>query len=461
MKKYQFVISLLYFSSACVFAETELEKLWAKARTYSTDLHSAAYSVEYAESSLKYKRSLYPVSFSSNLASSFNDTYENLSWYTTSSKASINISKKNPFGNSVSGGISYDIERKILNYFSKEINSDNIGYSQTPSVNFSINQSLLPAFFQGYIGDPNTGILSGNFRSENFSKDLKEKSLIEKVTYYYIQARCANRLLEKYRKYVDFYDLRIQAAQELATKSKLSLSEVWSLENKKWEYFQKYVETLNEKENINLNIKNLCGEILEEISIDSALPKSEAELFAYNPSKESLVNDIELLKVKNILNRQASSPVITVGGTFSEITKPNKSLAVDYIENKNYLNWSFSLGLNFSEFFSPVKKLRKQLYENNLRIYEEKLKDVNEQTENQRKNYEEIIALYESQIQKVFEMHKNRVRLKKAYNELFENGKCSMQEMEEVHLNAVESECIYKNLMDNRWLYQWKRTQCK
>ena len=108
-----------------------------------------------------------------------------------------------------------------------------------------------------------------------------------------------------------------------------------------------------------------------------------------------------------------------------------------------------------------VKKLKKQLYENNISVYSEKLKNIAEETENQQKNYEEIISLYEKQLEQVQKLHENRIQLEKDYETLFKNGKCSRIEMEEVRLNSLESECIYKNLSDNLWFYKWKRSQCK
>lgn len=460
MKKIS-VLSLIILTvsfSAC--AETELEKLWEKAKLNNPDIHSAEYTLEYAQSSLKYKRSLYPFSLNSSVSSGFNDIYENVIWYPNSSKASVSVSKKNPFGNSVTAGVSYSMDRGIIDYSAEEIDSDSIGYSKTPAVNLSVNQSLLPGIAYG-VKDPNSEILRRNVRTAVYSKDGVEKNLIESLTDYYIQIRCLNRLLEKYKKYIEFYELKIDASNELVKKSKLSISDVWTLENKKWEYYKDFLETLNSKESIDIKLANLCGETVEEIFSDSELPDIENELFSYSISKEKILNDIEILKLQNVITRQDSAPSISVGASFSELTATDDSLGIDFIEDKTLLNWDFSLGISFSEFFSPSRKLRKQLFKNNLRIYEEKLDTVNKETANKQTEYKKIISSYESQLEKALEMHKNRIRLMNDYTELFSAGKCSKQEMEEVRLNATESECIYKNLEDNLWLYRWKKVQCK
>lgn len=454
------LIFIIIISSFC-FSETELENLWNRAKSYNADLHAADYSIEYANSSLKNKRSLYPYTVKSNLASAFSDIYSDIAWYTTSSNASISVIKTNPFGNTISGGVSYEIGRGILDYFSESIDSDTIGYSHIPAFSFSMEQSLLPAFFQGIKSDPNIEILRKNIRTAQYSKDSIEQSLIENVTYYYIQARCNLRLLEKYKRYIDYYDSRINAAKEMLDKSQISFSELWNLENKKWEYYEDYIETLNEKESITLNLKNPCGIETEFSSTDSKLPENNREIFEYNPSKEKIYIEIELLKARNVLDIQESAPVFTMSGTFSETTDISKSFAINYFEDKNFLNWNFSLGISFSDFFSPKNKLRNQLYKNNLSIYEEQLKILSEQNINQQENYQKLISSYELQLRRIREINENRQNYFKDYQILYQNGKCSRLDLEEVQLNVIESECIYENLSDYLWFYKWKKVQCK
>ena len=461
MKRNTSIFIFIIIISAFCFSETELENLWNKAKSYNADLHAADYSIEYATSSLKNKRSLYPYTLKSNLTSAFSDIYSDIAWYTTSSNVSIAVVKANPFGNAISSGISYEIGRGVLDYFSESIDSDNIGYSHIPAFSFSMEQSLFPAFFQGIKSDPNVEILRKNILTARYSKDSVEQSLIENIAYYYIQERCTLRLLENYKKYIDYYDSRIDAAKEMLDRSQISFSEVWELENKKWEYYEDYIETLNAKENIELNLKNLCGIETAFFSPDSKLPEDNIGIFEYNPSKEKICIEIELLKARNVLDIQESAPAFTLSGTFSETTDISKSFAINYLKDKKSFNWNFSLGISFSDFFSPKNKLRKQLYKNNLCIYEEQLKILTEQTANQQENYQELINSYELQLSKIQEINRNRHDYFKDYQVLYQNGKCSRLDLEEVQLNVIESECIYKNLSDYLWFYKWKKVQCK
>ena len=243
--------------------------------------------------------------------------------------------------------------------------------------------------------------------------------------------------------------------------SQISFSEIWELENKKWEYYEDYIETLNAKENIELNLKNLCGIETGFFSSDSKLPEDNIGIFEYNPSKEKICIEIELLKARNVLDIQESAPAFTLSGTFSETTDISKCFAINYLKDKNSFNWSFSLGIIFSDFFSPKNKLRKQLFKNNLYIYEEQLKILTEQNINQQENYQELINTYELQLSKIREINKNRHDYFKDYQVLYQNGKCSRLDLEEVQLNVIESECIYKNLSDYLWFYKWKKVQCK
>ena len=330
-----------------------------------------------------------------------------------------------------------------------------------PAFSFSMEQSLFPAFFQGIKSDPNIEILRKNILTAHYSKDSVEQSLIENIAYYYIQERCNLRLLEKYKKYIDYYDSRIDAAKEMLANSQISFSEIWELENKKWEYYEDYIETLNAKENIELNLKNLCGIETGFFSSDSKLPEDNIGIFEYNPSKEKICIEIELLKARNVLDIQESAPAFTLSGTFSETTDISKCFAINYLKDKNSFNWSFSLGIIFSDFFSPKNKLRKQLFKNNLYIYEEQLKILTEQNINQQENYQELINTYELQLSKIREINKNRHDYFKDYQVLYQNGKCSRLDLEEVQLNVIESECIYKNLSDYLWFYKWKKVQCK
>ena len=196
------------------------------------------------------------------------------------------------------------------------------------------------------------------------------------------------------------------------------------------------------------------------ISENSELPRDENPVFNYNPIKEKLLVELTKVKMQNILDNQNFAPTLTMGVSFSESTKTKKD-GVNYIEDKNSFDWSFSLGINFSNLLSSKNKLRKEQYENNLEIYQEQLKELEKQNVSQRENIEEIIKSYELEEKALGEIIKNKETYLKDYETLYENGKCSKFELEEIQLSLLETKILYENLKDNLWFYKWKRAQCK
>lgn len=462
LRKRSVLFLLIIFVSYAGFSQTQLEKLWNAAKKNSVDLLSAEYSFDYANFEYKKRSSLFPFSLKSSVNSSFSDSFESVTWYPSSARASATLTKQNPFGNSITATVSYGVDRGILNYFAENIGRDEIGYSHSPSFDLSIEQSLMPAF--GDCGEksiPQISLLKENIKTAGYLKDAAEKALVQSVTNYYIQARCTERELQKYKKYLEFYDKKIEAVSELLASSKISVSELWTLENKKWEYYKNYIDALNSRESIALALRNLCGES-EEISItDDSLPQNDTGLLDYNPEKEKIVSAIESLKLNNSIRIQNSAPSLSLGGSFSENTKTNHDFAVNFIDDKSTLNWSFSVGFNFSDFLSPSRKLQKELFQNNLSVYEERLKELEEQSENQKNNYDGLIETYSKQVNKFAEIKKNREKLYNDYKVLYQKGKCSKLDLEEVGLNVTEAESIYDSLCDYLWLYKWMRVQCR
>ena len=294
-----------------------------------------------------------------------------------------------------------------------------------------------------------------------YSKEDVEKSLIENFTYYYIQERCILRLLKKYKEYIDYYDSRINAAKQMFNNSLASPIEIFDYENKKWDYYEDYIDALNSKENFELNLKNLCGDSMEVFSPDSNLPDKNKKMFDHNPSLEKIVMEMEILGLQNMLDKQNFAPSVTMSGSISETTDVSKSITIDFIEDKNFLTWNFSLGVDFSDLFSSKNKLREQLYKNNLSTYKEKLNFVREQNNNQLENYQELINSYSQQLHIMYDITRNRQEVFDDYKLMYENGKCSKFDLEEIYLNLIEANCIYENLKDYLWFYEWKRTQCK
>lgn len=447
-------------SGECI-PDLQLEKLWKASLNNSVDYKSALLSVEYAETALKKKQSLYPFSFKTNVSSSFNDIYPDVTWYPSSSNVSATLTKQNHFGNSVSGSVSYSVTRNVLDIF-EDVDSGNIGYSHSPSVDLTIQQSLKPAVLRGN-RNPEIEILKKNIQSAKFSKDNLELALLRNVSNYYIQERCVLRDINKYKAWLDFYSMKIDAAAELLENKKIAISELWNLENQKWEYYQDYLQSINTKENLELALVNLCGtgEFVRAPDITALLPDSETSYLNTNPEKLNLENQIQILKNQNLLTKQNTAPFLSLSGSFTENTATNEKFYANYIEDKINFNWNFSLGISFSDLFSASRKLKEEVFENNLTVCSEQLRALEEKTQNELKNFEKIIESYQKQIEKMELVLEHRKILCSDYEILYKAGKCSLLDFKEVQLGVQEAQCLLENLKDNLWLYKWERSQCR
>lgn len=456
--KYFILINFIFFSF-CVYSQTELEFLWNKAIQNNVNLKSELVSLDYVKNIYKNKKSLYSYSLKTLVESSFNDNNEYLLWYANSARSSIVLSKKNPFGNSILGKLSYSINRNTLDFF-KPMSVDNIGYSHIPEISITVEQSLFPSYLSNRKDDLEVLILKNNILETESSFYNSQLLLIQNITNYYIKERNVIRQLEKFKKVLNFYDTKINDSYELYKNSKIAISEIWELENTKWEYYEDYIELLNTKEDIELSLKKLCGEKEIIVNIDSEFPNKKIRIIKNNPLRQKLLIEKENLNIKNVLEKQNSAPVFSVGASFSESTDSKKYFDVNFINDKNQFNWNFSLSLSFDDFFSPIKNVKEKLYKDNLNLYEDKLKDFELEIENQYKNYSELIKTYKNEINKITEIRTNRIKIYNDYKILYKNEKCSKIELEEVYLNVVEADCIYNNLCDSLWFYEWMRTQC-
>lgn len=454
-----FFVFITIFSSVA-YSETELEVLWDKAISYSIDIASADVSLRNTIKASENKRSLYPVNLRFSTESSFSDVYEDITWYPSSAKICITVAKSNPYGNTISGSITYGVGRSILNFL-QPVDSENIGYHHTPEVNLSIEQSLYPAYLQGYIKNPEVLLLKNKVKNAEYFKKDVEISIKQNVANLYVQERNIIRQIEKYKKTLNLYDEKIDALYELYEKSQGSLSDVWNLENKKWDCYKEYIESVNTKESIELSLKNICGETIFVSSTKSAFPNFNIPEIEYNPTIEQLVLEIENITLENVISKQSSAPKLFLEGTFSENTTVNRYFTVNYVDDKTNFNWSFSLGVSFSEFFSPSRRLKQMQYEDELILSKKCLKNVEEQNYYQKDNYEKLITLYEKQIKRLESVIENRQALNDNYELLYKTGQCSKLEFDEVNLSVIEAECIYENLCDYLWLYRWLRTQCR
>ena len=474
-----FYLPSSYSPEICVF-DTELEFLWDRAKAYSYEQEVLRNSENEAKRAYKYKASLYSFSFSSSLSSSFSDIYEGLEWYSDSSSGEISLSKKNPGGNLVKGGINYSLSRGVLNYF-EEINSSNIGYIQRPGINLSVSQSLLPFYFQGEKEDPGVAVLKENLRLSQLTFSQSEKTLLENVTQKYIQYRAQLRLIKKEEAYMDFYDERIKAAKEMHKNGQISMAEIWELENAKSNYFTEYLGYENTRDEIEAALKSLVGWEVELLTDENLIlpdnflrtgtdgtdkgdmPSEESgsidkarDSLNKNPEIQKIRSQQKILELQNVMNRQNYAPNLQFSGTFAESLDLKDSLLVNYWEDKSAFSWSFSLALTFDDFLSPSRKLRKENYLDKKDLYRQALENTEEKIKNQRNTLSMLIASCGAQLEKAEKLRENREALLKNYRELLKKGSASRMDILGMEVQAEEARSVCENLKDMLWFYRWK-----
>lgn len=449
------------FSAETSVFLTELEFLWDRAKLFNFDLEVSRKNEKSAFNSRKYKGSLYPFSLTSSLSSSFSDVYEGLEWYSDSSSAEFSVSKKNPGGNTLKGGVNYSLNRGILNYF-EPVDSSNIGYSQRPGISLNVSQSTLPFYFQGERRDPNVQLLNESLKLSELETNETEKAMIESLTLKYIQLRSYLRYIKKQQAFMAYYDERIQVTEEMLKKGQATLAEIWELENSKVNYFTDCISYENSRDELISSIKALAGwdtVLLADETIP--LPECESvnlyENYEAFPEIQKIRVQQKMLELQNVLNRQNYAPAIMVSGSFSESLELKDSLLVNYAEDKSAFSWSFSVALSFDEFFSPARKLREETYMENGRLYEQKLSEVKEKLNSQRKNCSLLIESYRLQLEKAEKLRANREAVYKSYQELLKNGNGTLMDIKGLKVQLYEAEVVCENLKDMLWFYQWKK----
>ena len=439
--------------------ESELEKIWESACEENITLIQASRTIDNARINLKYKGGNYPLSFSTGLSSSFSDVYDGLDWYTTGSTGTLTLSKSNPGGNTIQGSINYGITRGFMNYFDS-YDVDNIGYSHSPSLSLTVKQSMYPYFIQGQFHDPNVKLLKDELLTSRYNRDNTEKSIKESIAYYYVQYRYYERLVDTMRYYISYYDNLIILTREKVDSGTASASELWNLEKEKLEYCDDLKSYLTNRENLLTDLCNICGESIS-ISIDADLPQYEIELFDYEPNVEINLVQSDEIKINEILIRQNYAPYISLSASIGETTDYSDSFQINYLEDKNYLNWTFSIYFIFDELFSPSRKIQKEQLENSRRTNIDQLTAYYKELENNRNQFEEYIRYYEEQLEISAGIRDDMNNLLENYNKLYERGGCSALDLEGIRLKIIDSENNCKNLEDMLWYYKWEKTQYK
>lgn len=456
MKK--FVILFVFFQYFSVInAETFLESLWKKAGEYDHSIYASSINIQHAMDLLKYKRVYYPFSLVSSLGSSFNDVYSDVTWYPASSTLQFSFSQELPGSLSISADVGYSVSRGVIDFFS-DINREAIGFIHNPSVSLSLSQGLRPFWMQGFSKNPQVLLLEYSVEEQKINKDITEFGIIQTITYNYVQIRKYERQIRMMQRVIDVYDENIQAMRASYNIGLCSMSDIWALENAKWEYFEDLNEYIDQKQIAYKALRYCCGEFSEDGYFD-VLPDAECTLYDSNPNLSLIAIKKRQMDAQFVLNRQDNAPTLIFSGSFQEYTKIQKQFSINYIDDKNYFDWSFTAAVDLSHLFSPNMKLIKKNYEYTSNLYSHEFSNYYERLKNNCSYYASMMQLYEKQLEQAMEMCANRKKYMEEMMILHNNGGCAILDMLKAEYEYFSACCIVENSSDFLWYYTWLRTQ--
>ncbi len=440
-----------------VSAQTQLERLWQLAREKSNAVKNASLESQYARDAYRYKNVLFPWSVSTGITSGFNDLYKETVWYTSDATADITVTKRLPGGLALSTSVDYEMSKDLADPYQKP-SKTNTAYTHIPSASITLSQSLCPFWLQGLKKDPATLQLAYNLEQKELSKKLQEKNVIQEVTYNFILLRQNQRFIECTEKKIALYDENIRAMQESAAQGEITAYEVWKLGEERWECRQNLDGYYSSRQNAYETLCRYCGSGCVEKLMDE-LPESETALYEEHLDSKILENGMQQVCNNYALQRQSEAPILSLKGNFFEYTNLEKKVPFNYVKEKNYLAWSFTLALDFSELSLHKNRLQKSGLKTSLESYANQIAENRKQTETRERQYDYMVDLYVESLQKDSMIADNRKQYAIDVEKMYKSGDCSYLDMLSAQTDYQSALCRVQNDKDLLWFYQWMKTQ--
>ena len=441
-------LSALSFAAvAAAGAETGLESLWKTGKSRGSRNITAELDVRQAESVLRHKGALYPVSLSASARSEFNDVQKESAWYAADAGADISVSKPLPGGMKATAAIAYALNREFLpatdGYMHQEL-----AYRHIPSAALSVSQSLRPFWLQGTLTDPNTALLRTSLEQKRISLEAADKSLVLSITEQYIQFRKNERLAAAAQKKLAFYDETVQALQESFAAGENTAADVWRADEERWNCRQNLDGYLKKRQDAYESLRLSCGSVPQEMLMGT-LPQNTFPLFADDIAGRLLRSQLSQLQSSTVLEKQESAPALALKGSVAECGNGKKQ----------NLGWSFSVALDFSNFSLSRGKLRKEQYQHSRTKLEAQLEESRLVQEKNRQLYAGLVQTYQEKVQESEELCGQRKRYAEAVQQEFAAGGCSRLDVLSAWNEYEAAVCMQENDRDLLWYYTWLGTQ--
>lgn len=455
--KFAFMLLLCFVPFQGVSAQTQLERLWQLARENSNAVKNASLESQYARDAYRYKNVLFPWSVSTGITSGFNDLYKETVWYTSDATADITVTKRLPGGLALSTSVDYEMSKDLADPYQKP-SKTNTAYTHIPSASVALSQSLCPFWLQGLKRDPATLQLSYNLEQKEISQKLQEKNTVQDVTYNFILLRQTQRLIECTEKKIAIYDENIRSLQESLAQGESSAYEVWKMDEERWECAQNLDSYHNSRQNAYETLCRYCGTGCVEKLMDE-LPMSDRSLYEEHLEQKLLNNGMEQVRNNYAMQKQSDAPVLSLKGNFFEYTNLEKKVPFSYVKEKNYLAWSFTLAVDFSQLSLHKNKLLKNELKTSLESYVNQISESQKQSDIKERQYDSMVELYEDSLRKDTDIAKNRKRYAEDVAEMHKSGYCSYIDMLAAQNEYQTAVCKVENDKDLLWFYKWMKTQ--
>lgn len=372
-----------------------------------------------------------------------------------------NISSFLSYSQPLPGGLIVSTIGNFAIISQKNIN-DNYLY-QTPSVKFTITQSLFPFWLQGIKNDPQ--IENFNLQSEcsYYQYINTKKTILINLVQNYINALIYKNEIETHKNSIEIVNKQISVLNDMKDIGASNLSKIIELENLRWTYQQ---NLLSSEIDLNSCIKNLktisCINFDEEL-IDISLENDFIEIihkildYINDPVELLYQKTLEIIKVKRIYEKQTSAPYLNVSlsPTWSLNGVKKRHLLDVLLTMEKPSNWELSLSVDFSPLL--LNGIRKNSERYTL-SYEKTLDEYNSYISHKefaKREYMSLLDFYGIQRRELSSLiHRASIELED-YKKIFEEG--SISEIEFLSIETrLKNQKVTKNIIDlNILLYKF------
>lgn len=313
--------------------------------------------------------------------------------------------------------------------------------SKIPVLSFSLTQSLFPFWAQG-----KKNPVSMNLKQQEqfyYNQYLAQKKLtLQNLAQNYISFIISQKEEKIYENSIALVQQQIDAYYEMQKKGSTNLAKISELEHTKWSYTQNLLSVSISKTNYLQNLKNLCGNTLDDtllLADSDDLLSSDFSSYIISvtdsiidPVENTLLCKLKILQANEVLEKQNNAPQLSLTATTQNVY----SASVDFSP----------LLESTGKQASKQRKLTYQNAQNNYNAYLEQKNFVNEQ-------YQSIITAYKQQLESIEKLNTSGSQLRQDMKKQYESGaisKIDYNSFEYQYINnALSMDCIKLNI----WLY--------